>query len=125
MITHKNQLLFQKMDRSSLNIQLEFACIDGNVEVIKYLLTSPDLKEHADIHVSHDNCFINACYYHRSSTLQYLIFEYNITQTEDINSFLITINRRDILAMFDKRKLEQQLQTTLHLKDDVHHKAKL
>ena len=43
---------FQDLDQGQLNYQLYRACRQGKLVETKYLLTSPDLKIHADIESS-------------------------------------------------------------------------
>lgn len=40
---------------------LEEACTYGHLDIVRYLLTSPDLKEHADITANSHYCFQQAC----------------------------------------------------------------
>ena len=52
MITKKQKQKYQQMTKNQLNKELNNVCISGNLEIVRYLLTSPDLKEHADIHTN-------------------------------------------------------------------------
>lgn len=54
-------------NRDKINIHLnketflEEACTYGHLDIVKYLLTSPDLKEHCDITANSHYCFQQAC----------------------------------------------------------------
>jgi hypothetical protein len=49
---------FKNHNKKELNQVLIEACYDGKLEIIKYVLESEYLKEHANIHYNHDNPFI-------------------------------------------------------------------
>ena len=41
---------YKHMSKVELNNELLDACAKGNLDIVKYLLTSAELNEHADIH---------------------------------------------------------------------------
>ena len=61
MISTDTKEQFQKMNQIQLNSQLINACSYGQIDIVKYLLTSPDLKQHADIHARNDSALSCAC----------------------------------------------------------------
>ena len=68
--------IYKKMNQKELNHELLKACINGKLEVVKYLLASPELKEHADIHYQNNygwNALIYSCQYGRLDIVQYLL----------------------------------------------------
>lgn len=48
-------------------------CNSGHLDIVKYLLTSPDLKEHVDIHACNDGGFQWACLNGHLDIVQYLL----------------------------------------------------
>lgn len=66
------------MSQQTLNKRFVFACSTGNIKNVMKLLTSPDVKDHADIHTGGDWGFKNAgfhsaCANHRLEVIQYLL----------------------------------------------------
>ena len=61
MINKKTIELYKTLTQKQLNEVFIDSCQEGHLEVVKYLLTSPDLKEHADIHADNDLGFRWAC----------------------------------------------------------------
>lgn len=51
---------FGKESQENLDDAFIWACLQGEFHKIKYLLTSPELKKHADIHTETDNGLILA-----------------------------------------------------------------
>ena len=49
-----NKTIYQNMSQDDLNEELINACILGNLDIVKYLLTSPELTENANIHYESD-----------------------------------------------------------------------
>ena len=67
---------YQDMNQDELNQELLNACIQGQLDIIQYLLTSPELQEHLDIHYqdnSYRNALIWACYQGHLDIVQYLL----------------------------------------------------
>ena len=116
---------FQEMDKIELSVELEHACLKGLLEVVKYLLTSSELKEHADIHYDYDQSFFNAYNEDRVDVVQYLVFDYKINKTKDIIKNLVQHSRTDISNLFYKRDLEEKLQNTLTNNKKIDNKIKL
>ena len=58
MINQELKEKYNKLNQEELNKQFINACKDGNLEIIKYLLTSPELKEHSNIHTRNDEEYI-------------------------------------------------------------------
>lgn len=64
---------YKKMNVKHLNNEFIQECISGNIKVIKYLLTSPELKYHADIHIREDDALRLACQYGHLNLVKYLL----------------------------------------------------
>lgn len=58
---------------NNLNRGLEFATIFGHFDIVQYLLTSNELKEHADIHYNDDTALLNCCKYGHLVLVKYLL----------------------------------------------------
>ena len=54
MINQELKEKYKKYNKQQLNDAFIYACRDGNLEIIKYLLTSAELTEHADMHAGND-----------------------------------------------------------------------
>jgi hypothetical protein len=92
---------------SEKDLGIQRACASNHLEIVKYLLTSPELKKHSNIHANDDYSFKSACRNNNMDTIQYLIFEYRIPKNRSIKEFLKENN--EISQMFDKRDLNEQL----------------
>lgn len=96
---------------------LSYACVNGDLNLVKYLLSSPDLKELADIHQNNDNAFKLAFYREHDAILEYLIFEHKIPYTEDIKSHIASVvtytakenYQKHVDSMFLARELNNEL----------------
>ena len=85
----KNKEFYKKYQNYSLyEIDTEFinACKKGNLEVVKYLLTSTELKDNADIHVDNDYGFRFACYYGKLEVVRYLLTSTDLKEHADIHA---------------------------------------
>ena len=53
-----------------------WACVNGHLEGVKYLLISHELKEaghtFADLHANNEACFRVACYHNQKEVVKYL-----------------------------------------------------
>jgi hypothetical protein len=59
--------------QEELNHAFIQACANGDLKKISYLLTSPELPIHANIHASKDQGFITACECKRTEVAKYLL----------------------------------------------------
>jgi hypothetical protein len=103
---------------------LSVACSNQHKPIIEYLLYSPELKKHANIHHNKDQIFRDACVTDLDM-VQYLIFDLNIKKTDRIETFLkhLKINppdrAKEIMDMFEKRELIQSLQVELNKNNNL------
>jgi ankyrin repeat protein len=83
---------------------------NDKIDVIKYLLTSPDLKD--KIHIHEDNDIIYKCAHNGTmlNVLRYLIVDFNIEKTKDIAEHLKKFPNEAIEKMFDFHDLVNNLQ---------------
>ena len=113
MINQELKEKYKKLNQEELNEQFIDACIEGHLEVIKFLLTSPELKEHADIHARSDLGFKWACGEGRLEVVKCLIIDMNIDKTNYIETYL-NENKdnkyvQQAIELFNTRDLHHQL----------------
>lgn len=110
-------LLDKKVNIHSNNEKgLSMACKNGHTKIIDYLLSSSELKEHAN--PFNEMVFYEACMaipHERSTVMEKLIFYYNIQLTKKIKGYLEKNKEKDILEMFAIRELKQSLERHLGL----------
>jgi hypothetical protein len=80
---------FFKLSQYEVNKEFINACENGYIDIVQYLLTSSELKTHADIHAGYDSGFKKACGSGYLDIIQYLIFDMNLEKTESINYYLL------------------------------------
>ena len=125
MIEEENKQKYQQMVQYQLSNELIYACLLGDLEIVGYLLTSPDLKDHADIHFNNDCALASACTYGHVEIIKYLIFDYQIEKTKDIENYLVENEKEEILNLFEKREFEEKLQNELRDVNIASNKIKL
>ena len=86
MIINEKKLELKKMDQENLSSELINACYDGNLELVKYVLTSPELKVHSDIHAQNDDAFIWSCSKGHLAIVQYLLISPELKEHADIHA---------------------------------------
>lgn len=133
---------YGELPKYHLDSHLIIACANGQLEHVRYLLSSPQLMEHADIHCDDDGAFISLCmygyieHYHHilvkkllqndkyqepnyEAILTYFIFDICIKKTEKIYTFLLEISEKNpelvgrINKMFNMRDFKLQLERQL------------
>jgi hypothetical protein len=103
-------------------------CFFADFEYIKYLLTSPEIDLHANVHANNDKGFANLiedlpkaqqadCRDRTTEIIHYLIFDFNIEKTPAIEEIL---KSRGELAepyrkMFETRELNNSLSNELEI----------
>jgi ankyrin repeat protein len=83
-----NKELYEKykdLSRKVLNLRFTLLCLSGNLEEVSYILTSPDLKVHADIHTRGDQGLIYAFDGKHYDLVKYLLSSTNLKEHADIN----------------------------------------
>ncbi len=85
-LTQELKLQFQSYDQEQLNDAFIDACRNGDLEIIRYLLTSSELKEHADIHINDDDGFHWACASGYLEIVRYLLTSPELKEHVDIHS---------------------------------------
>ena len=79
-------LKYSFLELNFINDGFSWACNNGHLEVVKYLLTSPDLKEHADIHADNDKGFRGACDKGHLEVVKYLLTSPYLKEYADIHA---------------------------------------
>ncbi len=78
---------FHAFDHKQLNNQFEYACQNGHLDIVKYLLTSSELKEHANIHTEEDSGLKLACSNGHLNIVEYLLTSPELNEHADMNSY--------------------------------------
>lgn len=116
---------YKNLDINELNKHFISACIKGKLEIVKYLLTSPELKDNgidfANVHAQDDFAFISACGAGHWEVIKYLIADHRIAMTTNIETYLSRedvinfVGNDNVLNMFavinNYEKLNQNLTT--------------
>jgi ankyrin repeat protein len=76
---------YKNFSQKKLNIAFNEACVNGNLDEVRYLLTSTELKEHADIHFNNDNGLSDACWEGHLEIVKYLLTSPELTEHAFIN----------------------------------------
>lgn len=65
---------------------LQEACYNGNLDLVKFLLTSEDLKEKANIHAEGDSPLLHACKERKYDVLVFLLASEDLKEKADIHA---------------------------------------
>lgn len=76
---------------------------------IRYLLTSDELKEHANIYSNNSKPFTSACVHSNQKVLEYLINNYKIEYNQDIKDYLLKYSHPIAEKLFQARELMDEL----------------
>ena len=86
MINQELKEKYNKLNQKELNEQFIDACAQGHLEVVEFLLTSAELKEHADVHAKDDLGFRVACRSGRLEVVKYLLTSTELKEHVDIHA---------------------------------------
>ncbi len=144
---------YKDLPQYHLNSHLIISCANGQLEHVRYLLSSKELSENADIHCDDDGAFISVCmygyieHYHHilikqlqqnklyfypnyDGLLEYFIFDKNLERTEAISKFLENIKERHleffnkIDKMFSLRDFKNKLERELPVNTENSHEVR-
>ena len=101
------------------------ACERGYVDIVKFLLALNTNNLLIDIHKLGDQAFISACYNNKNELLEYLIFDYHIERTLEIDELLEMPLFNEVKKMFEKREFEEKLHKGLHQENQNNNKIKI
>ena len=124
-----DKIKYKHMNQDELNEELLQVCEKGNLNIVKYLLTSPELTEHAYINYKNNNDGWNAltltCEYGYLDIVKYLLTSSELKEHIDIHSKNSYGSNALILACsYGYLDIVQYLLTSPKLKEnsDIHHK---
>lgn len=83
------------------------ACSNGYIKIVDYLLTSSELEEKINVHNRHDYLFRIAHLHKKLDILEYLIFDFGITETKIIKRYVEQDPKT--IKMFINRDLNKEL----------------
>lgn len=85
MITKEEKLIIEKMTSEQLYVKLSYACISGQLDVVKYLLTS---RQYHFLNEQHNSDFIftQACMYGQLDVVEFLLVSEDIEQHANIHA---------------------------------------
>ena len=113
MIKQKLKEKYKKLNQEELNKRFIDACYEGRLEVVKYLLASAELTEHADVHAGNDEGFIWACENGHLEVVKCLIIDMNIDKTihieKNLNKNKDNKYVQQAIVLFNTRDLHHQL----------------
>ncbi len=107
---------YQNRSSKDLNDILCTACRRGRIDKLRYMLTTPEISKKIDIHHRNAICFDWMLYSKRFEVLKYLIFEYKIEKTKDIDDCLKKDHGlicQEVIKMFEMRDLQLDLSSEL------------
>lgn len=110
---------YKDFTQDEINKELHEACSNGDLGLVKYFLTSPDLIYHSHVHSNNDYSFRLACFNRKMNVLRYLILELNIEKTKDIKDHLKLYPNKQVEAWFKSRDLSNKLKSELSTKSFV------
>ena len=121
MINTKDKNKYKTLTQKQLNKVFIDSCQKGHLEIVKYLLTSPDLKEHANIHANNDYGFRLACANGHLELVKYLILDMSIEKTKHIEDYLNKNQDnkcvKEAIELFKIREFNQKLNANLEHKE--------
>lgn len=77
---------FNRLNQEQLNNELKAACFNGEFDLMKFLLTSPKLKKHANMQIMGDICLKTACMIGHLEMVKYLLSSPDLKQHANIHS---------------------------------------
>ena len=86
MINTKDKNKYKTLTPEQLNEVFINSCQKGHLEIVQYLLTSADLKEHANIHADNDLGFRLACENGYLELVKYLLTSPDLKEHADIHA---------------------------------------
>ena len=87
------------------DVFLAIASANNRIELVKFLLTSPNLKEHANLHAHNNRAFIWACEYGNLEIMDYLLHSSELKVHANIND-ISYYKQLAFLAACSEGKLE-------------------
>jgi hypothetical protein len=76
---------------------------------VKYLLSSPQLKEHSLLTANNNEAFKRAYRNNRVEIIRYFLYDLNIEITKDLEEYMQSLPNCEINALIEKREMYNQL----------------
>ena len=123
MINQELKEKYKKLNQEELNNQFINACQNDDLDIVQFLLTSPGLKEHVDIHAENDLGFIIACEQGHLEVVKYLLTSAELTEHVDIHA----LNDLGFRLACDRGRLEvvKYLILDMNIEKTIHIEKKL
>ncbi len=85
-LTKELKLELQSYNQGQLNNAFIGACKDGDLDIVRYLLTSSELEKHADIYARDNSGFQMACLHNHLEVVRYLLTSTELKDHANIHS---------------------------------------
>ncbi len=105
---------YEDFNKEQVDMACFFAVGNKDWQLVNFLLSSPKLSKHANIHGVENGAFRFALTCPDNDILEYLIFNLNIKKTKEIEKILsLTNDNKSKLAisLFETRELNKELPT--------------
>lgn len=109
---------FKSISQKELDAKLIEFCHVGDLDKVRYLLTSPELTIHANVHALGDTPFYKAMNNKNYEIIEYFIFELNIQKDSSIKSYLNIFSKKEE-ELVDKMFQARDLAISLNQKSTV------
>ena len=103
------------------NSLFKILCRSNSIEIFQYLYSEPKFKNVLNPLVG----LVEACRVENKKALQFLIFDYKIEKSEEIETYLRKTGNKDILKMLEVRDLNEELTSELQPNCDTIKRIKL
>jgi hypothetical protein len=98
----------------------------GNNDIVKFLATSPKLKELADIHIDNDNAINSAIFSGNKELIRFFIIDMNVKKTQNIIESMDSFDDDNYAKnLFEMRELNKDLNSNLLSNDKLNKKVKI
>jgi hypothetical protein len=77
---------YSQLNQFKINTAFTEACGNGELDKVRFLLTSNRLSFHADIHYFNDMGFVSACLYRKFNIVKYLLTSSELKENANINA---------------------------------------
>lgn len=105
------------------DLGFKIACENSHREIIDYLLKSPDLAEHVDIHTGEDFAFGNFCFKKNLAMVEHFLYEHdfqiNKQLSKDIQEMIYPQEFKPIEDLIAKRNLYHMIDGQLEHRNEV------
>jgi hypothetical protein len=91
---------------------LSAASQHGHIDIVKYLLESPDLTNYR-FPINYNLAFKSACSFDEMEVIKYFIFNKNINLDNDLKSYFSKNPNESVIKLFELREINQQLTSEL------------